>query len=75
MYQKWYALNMSSPVLEVRFFKTESGAEPVREWLRDLAALDRKIIGEDIKTVQFGWQLGMALVDHLDSGIWKLGAN
>lgn len=60
------------PVLEARFFLTENGAEPVREWLRDLAAPDRKAIGEDIKTVQFGWPLGMPLVDHLDGDIWEV---
>lgn len=61
-----------NPVLEVRFFRTESGAEPVREWLRDLPAPDKKAIGEDIKTVQFGWPLGMPLVDHLDGDIWEV---
>jgi hypothetical protein len=43
------------PVLDVRFFCTDAGAEPVREWLKDLPAIDRKTIGEDVKTVQFGW--------------------
>lgn len=61
-----------NPILEVRFFRTESGAEPVREWLRDLPAHDRKAIGEDVKTVQFGWPLGMPLVDHLDGDIWEV---
>jgi phage-related protein len=60
------------PVLEVRFFRTDAGMEPVRDWLKDLPALERKIIGEDIKTVQFGWPLGMPLVDHLDGGIWEV---
>jgi hypothetical protein len=50
------------PILDVRFFKTEAGTEPVRDWLKSLSASDRKLIGEDIKTVQFGWPLGMPLV-------------
>jgi len=58
------------PGLGVRFFRTDAGTEPVREWLKDLPAAERKAIGEDIKTVQFGWPLGMPLVAHLDSGIW-----
>jgi hypothetical protein len=41
-------------VLDVRFFMTEAGTEPVRDWLRTLSAADRKLIGENIKTVQFG---------------------
>ena len=61
-----------NPVLDVRFFRTDAGAEPVRDWLKELPAIDRKVIGEDIKTVQFGWPLGMPLVDHLGNGIWEV---
>lgn len=60
------------PILDVRFFKTETDSEPVRDWLRTLSAADRKAIGEDIKTVQFGWPLGMPLVAHLADGIWEV---
>lgn len=60
------------PVLEVRFFRTDSGTEPLREWLKSLSAIDRKTIGGDIKTVQFGWPLGMPLVSHLGAGIWEV---
>lgn len=56
----------------MRFFATESGAEPVRDWLKTLSAQDRKTIGEDIKTVQFGWPLGMPLVDHIEGDIWEV---
>lgn len=62
----------ADPTLVVRFFQTDVGGEPVREWLRNLPADERKTIGEDIKTVQFGWPLGMPLVAHLDSGIWEV---
>lgn len=61
-----------TPVLEVRFFRTDSGTEPLREWLKSLSAIDRKTIGGDIKTVQFGWPLGMPLVSHLGAGIWEV---
>jgi phage-related protein len=40
--------------------------------LKGLSAQDRKTIGEDIKTVQFGWPLGMPLVGHLESDIWQV---
>ena len=62
----------TTPTLWVRFFRTDAGGEPVREWLKDLPVPERKAIGEDIKTVQFGWPLGMPLVAHLESGIWKV---
>lgn len=48
--------------LSVRFYVSEGGAEPVREWLKSLPKSARKAIGEDIKTVQLGWPLGMPLV-------------
>jgi hypothetical protein len=35
------------------FFRTGSGNEPVREWLKDqLTARERKLVGEDIKTAE-----------------------
>jgi phage-related protein len=62
----------ASPTLSARFFMTDAGGEPVRDWLKGLPVIERKAIGEDIKTVQFGWPLGMPLVDHLESGIWEV---
>jgi hypothetical protein len=53
------------PVLSVVFFRTETGREPVREWLKSLPREHRRLIGEDVKTVQFGWPLGMPLVRKL----------
>ncbi|NQU65750.1 MAG: type II toxin-antitoxin system RelE/ParE family toxin [SAR324 cluster bacterium] len=58
--------------LQVSFFRTDSGREPVREWLKDLDAETKKTIGEDIKTVQYGWPLGMPLVRKLDTNLWEI---
>lgn len=63
---------MRIPVLDIYFYKTEQGNEPVREWLQQLSSSDKKRIGEDMKTVQFGWPLGMPLVKHLDGDIWEV---
>jgi len=60
------------PILSVSFFKSESGREPVREWLKSLPREQRRIVGEDIKTVQFGWPLGMPLVRKLDRALWEV---
>jgi phage-related protein len=60
------------PILEVVFFKTETGNEPVREWLLGLVRADRKTVGEDIKTAQFGWPLGMPLIRKLATGLWEV---
>ena len=59
-------------ILSVVFFRTGSSNEPVREWLRSLPCDERRIIGEDIKSVQFGWPLGMPLVRKLDKGLWEV---
>jgi phage-related protein len=37
-----------------------------------LPAIDRRTIGEDIKTVQFGWPLGMPLIGHIGGDIWEV---
>jgi phage-related protein len=58
--------------LSVVFYRTETGAEPVREWLKDLLKVDKRVMGEDIKTVQFGWPMGMPLVDNLGQGLWEV---
>ena len=60
------------PILTVAFFKTDAGNEPVREWLKSLKREERKTIGEDIKTVQFGWPLGMPVIRKLEPGIWEV---
>ncbi len=60
------------PLLTIVFFQTNSGREPVREWLKNLDKDDRKVIGEDIKLVQFRWPLGMPLVRKLESDLWEV---
>lgn len=58
--------------LSVRFFCTAGGSEPVREWLKGLDQAERKAIGEEIKTVQFGWPLGMPLVRKMSKDLWEI---
>src|SRR5665213_4138190 len=58
--------------LNVVFYKTEAGNEPVREWLKNLPKEDRKVIGVDIMTAQYAWPVGKPLVDNLGDGIWEV---
>ncbi|MBF0629111.1 MAG: type II toxin-antitoxin system RelE/ParE family toxin [Magnetococcales bacterium] len=60
------------PILDVVFFLTSSGNDPVRDWLRGLVGEDRKMVGEDLKVIQFRWPLGMPLVRKLEPGLWEL---
>jgi len=55
------------------FYRTESGREPVREWLKALPYPDdRKRIGEDIKTVEYGWPIGMPVCRALGQGLYEV---
>ena len=63
---------INAPALTVVFYRTEAGHEPVREWLLGLSREARKTMGEDIKTAQFGWPLGMPLIRKLEPGLWEV---
>jgi len=54
------------------FFRTEAGGEPLRAWLKSLPPEDRKLIGEDIKTVEFGWPVGMPVCRSLGDGMCEI---
>ncbi|MGB7189159.1 MAG: type II toxin-antitoxin system RelE/ParE family toxin [Acidobacteriaceae bacterium] len=59
--------------ISVLFFRTASGGEPVRNWLKSLEPVDdRKQIGVDIKTVEFGWPLGMPVCRPLGDGLYEV---
>ena len=59
-------------IVIVTFWRSASGREPVLEWLMSLNKEQRKTIGEDLKTVEFGWPLGMPLVRSLGRGLWEV---
>lgn len=58
--------------LNVVFYQTGAGHEPVREWLKGLSREERKAIGADILSVQYAWPVGKPLVDNLGGGIWEI---
>ena len=61
------------PKFSIKFFQQEvSGTEPVRDWLKSLPADEKKAIGEDIKAAQFGFPMGLPLVDHIEGDIWEI---
>jgi phage-related protein len=58
------------------FFRTSAGGEPVRDWLKSLTLVeDRKRIGADIKTVEFGWPIGMPTCRPLGGGLYEVRTN
>ncbi len=61
-----------APAVPVRFYRTDTGIEPAREWLRSLDRADRHTIGFDLMRVQFGWPIGMPLVRSLKGRLWEV---
>lgn len=60
------------PILSVLFYRTENGREPVRDWILSLQVDDKKEIGRDIKTAQFGWPIGMPLIRKMEKDLWEV---
>jgi phage-related protein len=83
MYRIWYNMpvvnlpdHSQGKRIPAIFYRSESGREPVREWLKSLPYdNDRKRIGADIKTVEFGWPVGMPVCRPLKNGIYEVRTN
>jgi phage-related protein len=54
------------------FYALPSDREPVRDWLKGFGPEDRKLVGEDIKDVEFSWPIGMPLCRPLGRGLWEV---
>ncbi len=74
MYQYWYNLTVidKSKKIIARFYKLDSGKEPVREWLLSLDRSDCQIIGKDIQKIEFGWPIGMPYSRNLEKGLFEV---
>jgi hypothetical protein len=53
------------------FFRTSTGNEPVREWLKELPVEDRRAVGRDLERVQHRWPVGMPLARPLGKACGK----
>lgn len=58
--------------LKALFFKNSSGKEPVRDWLKGLTKEEKKLIGDDIKTVEYGWPIGMPVCKGMGKGLYEV---
>jgi phage-related protein len=66
------ASRVPSLKLITRFYQTDLGKEPVREWLKSLSDEEKKKVGKDIMKVQFAWPIGPPLVKKLFSELWEI---
>lgn len=60
--------------LPVRFFESDAGKVPAREWLLSLSSEDRRAIGDDIRVAELGWPVGMPLCRSVTGrkGLWEI---
>jgi phage-related protein len=57
------------------FYRTEAGNEPVRDWLKAMSAEDRRFIGEDIRTVEYAWPIGMPTCRPMGDALHEVRTN
>lgn len=57
---------------QVVFYRTPTGGEPVLDWLRSLPKEERAVIGEDLRTVQMGFPIGLPVCRPLGGGLYEV---
>ena len=58
--------------IQLIFYRTPAGLEPVREWLKELPEAERQAIGKDLLRAQWRWPVGMPLCRPLGNGLWEI---
>jgi phage-related protein len=58
--------------ISLQFFRTKAGNEPVRAWLKAMSPEDKRLIGQDIQTVEFGWPVGMPICRPMGDGLHEI---
>jgi phage-related protein len=58
--------------IPLAFWRSATGREPVREWLKELSREDKRTIGRDVAKLQFGWPVGLPLCRPLSGGLWEV---
>ncbi|MFN6941723.1 MAG: type II toxin-antitoxin system RelE/ParE family toxin [Parvibaculum sp.] len=58
--------------IDAVFYRSANGSEPVRDWLMKLSSEDRRAVGFDVATAEFGWPVGMPLCRSLGDGLWEV---
>lgn len=54
------------------FYETASGNEVVLDTIRQLSDEEKKVVGEDLKTVQIGFPMGLPLCRPLGDGLYEV---
>ena len=59
-------------IVTAEFYRTTTGNEPVRAWLKTLSLADRQAIGTAVRKVEYGWPLGMPTCAALGDGLREI---
>ncbi len=54
------------------FFRTLTGSDPVREWLKELPEEERQAIGRRSVASAMRWPVGMPLCRAMGNGLWEI---
>jgi phage-related protein len=61
-------------ITPIVFYRTSTGNEPVREWLKALDSAERQILGNDLQAIQMGWatsDISEPLVKSFGDGLFE----
>lgn len=58
--------------IELVFYHSGAGNEPVRDWLVGLPEAHRRAIGLDLQRVQYRWPVGMPLARPMGKGLFEV---
>lgn len=61
--------------IEIRFHQQPNGKEPVRDWLLSQPKTHKRVIGADLKTVEYGWPIGMPVCRPMGKGLLEVRSN
>lgn len=67
-------MNSPQKKIQARFYLTDTGNNPVRDWIMDLSNNDKRAVGVAIQKVEFGWPIGMPYSRKLEGDLWEVRA-
>ena len=59
-------------MFKVLFYSTPAGRDIVLDTIRQLSVEEKKVVGEDLKTVQIGFPMGLPLCRPLGDGLHEI---
>ena len=58
--------------IDLVFYKSLSGNQPVRDWLKELDEPSRREVGQDMMRIQYRWPVGIPFCRAMGDGLWEV---